>query len=312
MIEVLTAPPFATIQDAGWRTGRAWGLPVSGAMDRASYARANALADNPRGAAAIEWALGAGTLRFTEAAVVGVRGWADVRVDAAGQSTPGTGDAGFAPEHALRVPTGGVLTITPDPRWRFIYVAVQGGIDVPLLMRSRSTYLPGGFGGFEGRRLRTGDRLALGNSGGSGTAVRGDGTTEAPGASPSAPARTPAPALADHLEVRVTRGPQWERFDAAARAAFFAGPYTVTPASDRMGYRLAGPVVLPREGSTLPSEAACPGAIQIPDGGQPIVLMPDGPTVGGYPKLAVVVRADLDRLAQCVPGAAVRFLPPAG
>ena len=81
----------------------------------------------------------------------------------------------------------------------------------------------------------------------------------------------------------------------------------MAPASDRMGYRLNGPAVRPRETATLPSEAACPGAVQIPDGGEPIVLMPDGPTVGGYPKVAVVIRADLGELAQCQPGRVVRF-----
>jgi biotin-dependent carboxylase-like uncharacterized protein len=214
------------------------------------------------------------------------------------------GATGPVSEQTLRVPAGATLTLTPDPRRRFVYLAVRGGVDVPPVLGSRSTYLPGGFGGLEGRRLRSGDRLPIGRAEGSGLPAGMQGTGVA--------APPPAPMAGEETALRATPGPQWDRFDDAARAAFFAGRYTVTPASDRMGYRLAGPAVIPREGSTLPSEAACPGAVQIPDGGQPIVLMPDGPTVGGYPKLAVVTRADLDRLAQCVPGAAVRFVLLAG
>jgi allophanate hydrolase subunit 2 len=109
------------------------------------------------------------------------------------------------------------------------------------------------------------------------------------------------------VELRYTRGPQWGHFGELAHTRFTSGRYTVSASSDRMGYRLEGPAIHPRGKATLPSEAACPGAVQIPDNGQPIVLMPDGPTVGGYPKLAVVVRADLRLLAQCIPERGVRF-----
>ncbi len=285
MIEVVKAPPFATIQDLGWDTGRAIGLPRSGAMDPAALRFGNAVAGNPPGAAAIEWALGAGTLRFEEEALVVVAGRADVRLN----------DRAVAPGAPLAILRGSTLAITPHPGRRFVYVAVRGGIDVPAVLGSRSTYLPGGFGGHEGRRLKTGDRLAVGAPG-----------LEPAGAVPARPEHPPAHTTEPKL--RVTRGPQWNRFDAAARDAFFAGRFTVSPASDRMGYRLSGPVITSRETATLPSEAACPGAVQIPDSGQPIVLMADGPTVGGYPKLAVVIDADLGLLAQRPPGAEVRFV----
>lgn len=300
MIEVVKAPPFATVQDLGWRTGRAMGLPQSGAMDRALLMDANAAVGNPPDAAALEWALGPGSLRFERAAVMSVLDDAEVRVNGAVQA-PG----------ALRVPAGAVVEIVPGRRHRFLYVAVRGGIDVPLVLGSRSTYLPGGFGGHEGRRIKNGDRLPIVTAE---TASARPREIEAVVARPQQVegviARPPQGRgdLPANLTLRVTRGPQWDRFDDAARAAFFAGGYTVTPASDRMGYRLQGPAVLPREKATLPSEAACPGAVQIPDDGQPIVLMPDGPTVGGYAKLAVVIGAHLGTLAQCQPGRAVRFV----
>ena len=254
-------------------------------MDPLALATANAAAGNVPGAAAIEWALGAGTLRFGAATVIGVGGRAEAQVDGR-EAVP------FAP---IEVKAGAVLSVTPKPDGRFVYVAVRGGIDVPEQLGSRSTYLPGGFGGHEGRRLKTGDRLVVGppQSEAGLDLEAGIRLEEAP------------PVV---VALRVTRGPQWFRFDEAPQADFFAGVYIVTPASDRMGYRLSGSPIPSRETATLPSEAACPGAVQIPDDGQPIVLMPDGPTVGGYPKLAVVVRDDLRLLAQRPPGREVRFV----
>lgn len=280
MIDVLKAPPFAIVQDLGWNSGRAIGLPPGGAMDRALLAAANEAVGNPPGAAVLEWALGTGSLRFEAEATVAVVRDAGCRVDGVEHS------AGV-----VMVPPRGVLEVFPRGSDRFVYVAVRGGIDVPEVLGSRATYLPGGFGGFEGRRLKTGDRLPLGH-------LPRQRMKPYP-----APTRVPD----RELTLRVTRGPQWDQFDPAVRAGFLAGKYLVAAASDRMGYRLEGPAIHPQEAATLPSEPACPGAIQIPGGGQPIVLMPDGPTVGGYPKIAVVVRADLARLAQCQPGRVVQW-----
>jgi biotin-dependent carboxylase-like uncharacterized protein len=282
VIEVVKAPPFATVQDLGWRAGRAWGLPPGGAMDRLLLAAANAAVGNAPGAAAIEWALGPGSLRFERPALVAVLRGAELRVN---------GDAVAAA--IAPVPGGGTVQIVPRGADRFAYVAVSGAIAVPEVLGSRSTYLPGGLGGHEGRRLRTGDRLPLGDPPG-GT----DGAVSI---------QFPEEDGGGEAVLRVTRGPQWELFDATAQEAFLASTFTVASASDRMGYRLNGPTIAPREPATLPSEAACPGAVQIPDGGQPIVLMPDGPTVGGYPKIAVVIGADLRLLAQCQPGRRVQF-----
>jgi len=284
MIEVLQAPPFATLQDLGFPSGRAWGLPRCGAMDPLLLKLANGLVGNPPHAAAIEWALGPGALRAETALRLAVVGLASVAVDGVVLDPPAL---------CFAVPAGAVLDIAPGVQ-RYSYVAVQGGFAVPALLGSRSTYLPGGFGGFAGRRLRAGDRLPVG------VLRRGGSTHDV----------VVPETLAwedEEMEIRVVRGPQWERFEPAAQERFFAAHYQVDAASDRLGYRLAGPSVAPREQATLPSEAACPGAVQVPDGGQPIVLMPDGPTVGGYPKLAVVIQADLRKLAQCRPGRTVRF-----
>ncbi len=285
MIEIENAPPFATVQDLGWRTGRAMGLPQSGAMDPLMLGLANSLVGNPAGAAGIEWALGAGTICAQEQCELVILGAGEVFVD---------GTPADATHPVVRARAGTRIEIRPRSDHRFLYITVRGGIDVPPVVGSRSTYLPGGFGGFEGRRLRSGDLLPVGPA-----------MHSALGSSVH-PRISPDP-VNDDVTIRVIPGPQWERFGDRARETLLESRFTVSASSDRMGYRLEGPSITPREAATLPSEAACPGAIQIPDGGQPIVIMPDGPTVGGYPKIAVVRRGDLRKLAQCLPGRGVRF-----
>lgn len=285
MILVEKAPPFATVQDMGWLTGRAMGLPKCGAMDPLLLGRANSLVGNLPGAAGIEWALGPGVLRAGAACELTVLGAGKVLLN----------DEPADMAHPVwSLDPGERVTIAPDPDQRFLYVAVRGGIAVPEIMGSRSTYLPGGFGGFEGRRLKAGDLLPVGQA----LHISLGGLVH-PRAAPDAGA--------EKMPIRVTRGPQWDRFDEAARRTLLESRFRISASSDRMGYRLEGPAIVPSQTATLPSEAACPGAIQIPDGGAPIVLMPDGPTVGGYPKIAVVMHADLRCLAQYLPGREVRF-----
>ena len=290
MIEILKAPPFATLQDAGFPAGRSFGLPPCGAMDPWLFSLANRMAGNPREAAAIEWALGPGELRCH----------VEMRIAVLGALVRGSDVAPEDPEQLVfTASAGSTVTIVPAPEHRFSYVAVGGGFAAPLMLESRSTYLPGGIGGHQGRLLKSGDRLEVNRPAAP--------SREEFAVSLSAPPHPHPVASAEDLTLRVTRGPQWSHFGERAHELFLAARYTVSPSSDRMGYRLNGPAIHPRGPATLPSEAACPGAVQIPDGGHPIVLMPDGPTVGGYPKLAVVVRADLRLLAQCLPERGIRF-----
>jgi antagonist of KipI len=282
VIELRRAPPFATVQDLGFPAGRAFGLPRAGAMDPAGLARANRLVGNPSGAAGVEAALGGLGIRTAAAVTLAV--WPPAELRAGGRTWTAHAAWEAEPER--------IYEIEPDPGHRFCYLAVRGGIGVPELLGSRSTYLPGGFGGFAGRRLGAGDVLPVGAAAG-------------PARERPTPELLPLPP--EEVVLRVTRGPQWDHFPEAARSTFLSAAYRVGRASDRMGYRLNGPAVASRGEATLPSEPACPGAVQVPAGGEPIVLMPDGPTVGGYPKLAVVVQADLRLLAQCPPGRAVRF-----
>jgi antagonist of KipI len=252
-------------------------------MDAFALQAANTIIGNDPGAAALEWALGGGSLRFERDCGFAIAG-ASVRATLAGSAV--------APWTCGIARSNEELIVDQIDGGRFLYVAVSGGIDVPVILDSRSTYLPGRFGGFEGRTLRTGDRIGL------------VGTNVTPSAGVHCAAeRIPRYDLGI---VHVTPGPQQHLFDDAAWRVLCETEFRVATASDRTGYRLDGAAVT--SGTTsLPSEAGCPGAIQIPGDGLPIVLMADAPTVGGYPKIAVVAESDLPILAQRRPGDAVRF-----
>lgn len=287
MIEIVKASPYATVQDQGFARGRSFGLPEGGAMDPLLARLANTSLGNSPGAAIIEWSLGPLSFRLARAGRITGLGQAEVRI----------GDTSRADAIALPLEAGQIVMLVPGPRPVFNYLAVQGGIAVEPVLGARSTYVPGGFGGFEGRRLRTGDALPMGASHGSSSWSTGE----------IAERVLEVQTGKNGVTLRVIRGPQWDRFDQAMQQGFLSASFTVDRASDRMGYRLTGPTVAPNEQATLPSEAACPGAVQVPDNGQPIVIMPDGPTVGGYPKIATVIRSDLRLLAQSPPGTVIRF-----
>lgn len=281
MITVLHAPPFATVQDLG-RTGyRDIGVPLSGVADRESALAINALLGNAANAAMIEWAVAGGALRFdshTEIALGGADAECVIGAQHVSRWT------------RIQVAPGDVLEVRRIVSGRFLLVAARGGIDVPIVLGSRSTLLSAGFGGFEGRRLRNGDQLRIGAAF--------------------------APTRAENVEVQgasnapfhVIAGPQAFLFDDAAWSQLLDTEFTVSRASDRAGYRLEGAVISHRGSASLPSEPACVGAIQVPHGGAPIVIMNDGPTVGGYPKIAVLRRSSISRFAQLAPGDRARFM----
>jgi biotin-dependent carboxylase-like uncharacterized protein len=198
---------------------------------------------------------------------------------------------------------GSVLRLSP-PRagiWRGsrAYVCVGGGIDVPVVLGSRSTQLRGSFGGHEGRALRRGDRLPLGSPAGP---PKVDGI----GAMPPAVA---LPLMCDGLPaVRVIPAAEYDCYSGASRATLWRAPWRITPQSDRYGFRLAGPTLEPTAPIELRSHGIVPGVIQVPHGGQPIVQMRDAQPSGGYPKIGTVIAADLWRLAQAPIGSQIRFV----
>lgn len=253
-------------------------------MDSFALGAANALVGNALNAAVLEWALGGGSLRFNSDCVIAITG---------AQAPATLADAPAPPVTTIHARAGDQLTISGFESGRFLYIAFRGGIDVPIVLNSRSTYLPGLFGGLEGRLLRHGDSLPLGLS-----------TGQTPVAGFHAPGEL-VPAYAAGV-VHITSGPQADLFDDDAWRTLLSEDFRIATASDRTGYRLEG-AALVNGAPTLPSEAGCQGSIQVPGDGKPIALMADAPTVGGYPKIAVVSEADLPILAQRQPGETVRF-----
>jgi len=283
MITVTTAPPFATIQDLG-RTGfRDLGVPISGIADRESGVALNSLLDNDPSAAMIEWAVAGGTLQFDSAVTLAIGG-ADAPCTVNGHA--------MQPMTPFEVSAGDELRVNRIVRGRFLLIAIRGGINVPVVLGSRSTLVSAAIGGFEGRRLRSGDCLPVG------------GLALAPVERRVA---LPQRIVADDA-IHVVRGPQAILFDDRAWATFLDTEFTVSHASDRTGYRLEGATMAHRGSPSLPSEPTCVGAIQVPDGGAPIVIMHDGPTVGGYPKIAVIRSSCLSRFAQLAPGDKLRLV----
>jgi biotin-dependent carboxylase-like uncharacterized protein len=285
---VLEPGLLTTVQDLGRRGYERFGVPVAGAMDEFALRAANGLVGNPADAAGLEITLVGPRLRATENCLVAVCG-ADLDLHVGDRSLPGW--------MAVFVRRGWEISFGGPRRGCRAYLAVAGGIDVPPVMGSRSTYLRGGFGGFQGRALRAGDRLPVG----------------APAASPTdlAGRRLPKrvrPRYNDHPTLTAILGPQDDSFTGEGIAAFLSGEYRVAPTSDRMGYRLEGPAIAHKISADIVSDGVALGAVQVPAGGQPIVMMTDRQTTGGYAKIATVVRADMPLLAQCVPGESrVRF-----
>lgn len=280
MIEIVRAPAHLQIQDAGFAGYRNLGLPRSGAMDQAALAAGNALVGNAPNDAALEWAVNGGTIRFGSAATVAVTG---ARVHGR------IGQRMLLSNTTFEVQAGTVLEIDRFISGRFMYLCISPSVAVDQVFGSRSTYTPAKIGGFEGRRLRAGDMVAhrQARSGKSAEPV-------------------PSPNYSSSL-IRTRPGPQAGVLNGRLLTYILNTSFTVSTASDRTGYRLDGPAADVAGLTQIVSEPACEGAIQITDGGTPIVLMADGPTIGGYNKVAVAVTADLPILAQKTPGESVRF-----
>ncbi|HJV25235.1 MAG TPA: biotin-dependent carboxyltransferase family protein [Aromatoleum sp.] len=288
VVEIVDSGLAVSVQDRG-RTGyRNIGVPVSGALDPVLMAAANALVGNPSEAAVLEVGLSGPSLKALSGTVrVGLSGEMGAQlVNTRGQ--------------VLKVAPGRTATLFPGDILRIGgvshgvgYVALSGGVQVPEQLGSRSTYLRAAIGGVQGRAPKAGDRLQC-------EAVRGDPWLES---------RARAPWHHETGPIRVILGPQEDHFTPQAVANFLTRPYAVTRDMDRMGLRLDGEKLAHNEkGAEIVSDGVAPGTIQVPANGQPIVLMADCQTSGGYPKIATVIRADLPRLAHLRPGDELRFV----
>jgi KipI family sensor histidine kinase inhibitor len=276
---------MTTVQDGGRQGHQHEGVPVSGAMDAVSMRDANRAVGNPPAAGALEIMLGGVELRLEHAGMLAIAG-ADLSATLDGRAVA----HGTAVEHAA----GSVVRFETRRRGARAYLALDGGIALPPCLGSVSTDLTSAIGGVGGRRLQAGDRLPVGEA--------------RPSSMPVA-VRPPRPLPEGGARVRVLPGPHGEWFPAAALDLLCRTRYEITPESNRMGYRLRGAQPLPRDGREMVSDATCPGSLQVPPSGQPILLTADRQVTGGYPIVATVITADLPVVGQLAPGDWIEFDP---
>jgi antagonist of KipI len=287
-LEVIEVSGLATIQDSGRKGWRRFGVPTSGPMDLFAFRAANALAGNPSNFAVIEIGLGEITLRALQDCVIAVAGTGYKLVIYLWE---------FPLWSSFFVRGGWTIRFNKSDDGMWAYLAIAGGVQTQPVLGSRSTYLRGAFGGLEGRPLQAGDRIPIGKP------LHALGHL----AARTLPIEA-RPPYSDHPIIDIIMGPQTKYFSDQSIETFLSGEYSISLTSDRMGYRLEGPVLTHRNKTELISEGITFGAIQVPVSGQPIVMMADCPTTGGYPKIATVVSADLPLLAQCVPNKSkIRF-----
>ncbi|MYD50347.1 MAG: biotin-dependent carboxyltransferase [Dehalococcoidia bacterium] len=277
---------LTTIQDRGRYGYQRYGVPVSGAMDEFALRMANLMAGNDQNAAALEATVQGPRIEFHTSTWIAVTG-ADMTPEVDGQPVPMW--------ESLEIEEGSVLEFGDLRDGMRAYIAVRGGIDVPVVMGSRSTYLKGCFGGLEGRALKAGDILST------------LPTEPDTALSKRLPKDYTAPVYGGTHRLRVVLGPQQHAFDSNALSRFLSSRYRVHSDSDRMGYMLDGPMIEHLEGADIVSDGNPPGAIQIHGDGIPRILLSDRGTTGGYTKIATVISVDLPSLAQALPGQSVSF-----
>ena len=287
MIEVIKPGLFTTIQDLGRWGYQSYGVGIAGALDPFALSAANLLVGNPEGAAGLEITIQGPALKFHRETALAISG-ADLNPRLDGQSIPNW--------TCVLAPSASTLSFKARKGGVRAYLAVSGGIDVPPVMESRSTYLLGKFGGFAGRAIKAQDLLPVGDP--PANYLKGVGRSFPEGF---------LPPYRKNPTVRVVLGPFDEFFCSEGIRAFLSTPYTITAQSDRMGYRLQGIPITRRKKEELITCGLANGTIQVPPNGQPILLLVDRQTIGGYPVIATMIHADLSLVAQSAPGDELRF-----
>ena len=284
---------FTTVQDLGRAGHHHLGIATSGAADTLSLRIGNRLVGNHDNAAALEFTLLGGTLRCASNVLVALTGAPLV----ASYAAPGGGTEALPRASAIHLRAGTTLRLGGSPWGVRAYLCVHGGIDMPVVLGSRSTHATSQLGGLDGRTLRAGDHLPLAR------------------AQPHAYARALPPATLAALDamqrtptLRATDTAHTSSFTAAARSQFFSAPWHVTDRCDRAGIRLQGPAIVPPGGGKLASQGLPLGAVEIPSAGEAIILLGDGPPTGGYPTLCCVASVDHPRLGQLRPRESISFM----
>ena len=276
---------LTTVQDAGRRGYQRYGLGVSGAVDVQSYVYANVLVGNVNNEAVLEITLLGPKIEFTSSAVIAITG---------GNLSPALNGEPCPMYRAIKIKQGDMLSFGAVKSGCRAYIAFAGGLEITPIMGSRSTYIKANLGGYEGRKLMQGDEIAF----------------RKPGACPPNVENRAmkAPHFRGKYEVRVLMGPQEESFTDDGVHTFLNSDYSVTNEFDRMGYRLTGPKIQHVKDGNIITDGIAFGAIQVPDGGEPIIMLSDRQTTGGYAKIASVINVDMTMIAQCKAGDTVRFV----
>jgi antagonist of KipI len=293
---------LSTLQDRGRYGYQRYGMPVGGVMDEHSHRLANLLVRNAEEEATLEFTLAGPRIEFTQTTLIAICG-GDFSPTIGGRQVPGA--------RPVLVRAGSVLDLAVCRLGCRAYLAVAGGFDVPVVMGSKSTYLPAALGGFHGRALKRGDELPLQPAPNDlyPGLVRALQTAE-DFVCPKWSVHANAALLAhDHHRIRFIQGRHFALFSEASRAQFLSAEFRIAANSDRMGYRLEGPTLTLSEPGEILPEAVTFGSIQVPPDGRPIVLMANRQTTGGYPLIAEVASVDLPLLAQLPPGDTLRFEP---
>ncbi len=284
VFEVIQPGPLTTVQDLGRCGYQQFGVPTSGALDNYAFRIGNLLVGNEEGAASLEITLFGCQLRALQDTKVAITG-ADLAATLNGKPAPAW--------ESLLIKSGDVLSFSRLDSGCRACLAVAGGIDVPAVMKSASTYVKAGIGGLSGRPLRQGDIVKTKAS-----------------ATSSAVTKLPSkyiPVYKSQITLRVVLGPQDDCFTEEGIYTLLSSEYIVSTQADRMGYRLEGPRIEHRGSADIISDGIPLGAVQVPGDGLPIILLADRQTTGGYTKIATAISIDIPKVAQVKPGDKIIF-----
>jgi biotin-dependent carboxylase-like uncharacterized protein len=284
VFHVLKPGLLTTVQDLGRYGYLKYGIPISGAMDTFSLVAANLLVANNSNDACLETTLFGPELQALTKTQIAITGGA-ISPKINGQNVPTW--------QTLEAQKGDIISLGKVESGCRAYLSIRGGINTPLMLGSRATYVRGGFGGINGRQLKTGDII--------------EGFNTPPLKVGYSMPEDLVPQFTDQFKVHVILGPQADMFTEKGINTFLSGPYKVTLEADRMGYRLEGPIIEHRVKADIISDALLPGAIQVPENGKPIIIMRDAQTTGGYPKIAVAIIPDVSLLGQAKPNDIIGF-----
>jgi len=282
-IKFMNGGLLTTIQDLGRYGYQKYGMPVAGAMDSYSLQLANWLVGNSRNEACFEITYLGPEIEFQSAATIGICG---------AMMQPMINGKMIAMNTCHQVKIGDMLTMGTVQKGMRAYLSIAGGIKIPEIMGSKSTYLRGKIGGFKGRKIETGDNIEI-----------GDKLIHQTKALPKAL----LPVFRNKQVIRVISGTEYNAFDQEGIHTFLNTEYTISNQNDRMGYRLSGPTIKHKSGADIISSGIVHGSVQVPGHGEPIIMMADHQTVGGYTKIANVISVDIPVLAQMKAGDKIRF-----